>query len=195
MRRVLRQGGVLAAMLVLAACASRDATLLRPDVQGHMHAPLQGQQDDVVVLIFSSPDCPIANAIAPEIERLHLQTVDAGGRFFFVHVRDDVTPRYALGHAKRYGITSHVLLDHDQSLARRMNATVTPEVVVLRFDAEDAPRAVYQGAVNNLYADLGSRRQEATEHYARDGISAAHAGTAVRVPYRTPIGCTIENVR
>ncbi len=190
MRRLMMPTIAVVAVVGLIGCgatptATRAAT-------GKTVRPLQASAGDVVVLLFSSPDCPIANAIGPEIERLHTQTVNAGGQFYVVHARDDVTAAGALQHAKAYGISAPILLDPDHRLVQAVSATVTPEIVVVRFDSSGRKSIVYQGLVNNLYASLGNRRDAATEHYGRDAIDLAAAGETVASPYRAPIGCYIE---
>ena len=39
----------------------------------------------MVVVVFSSTDCPVANALAPEVERIHRDLQTRGGRLFVVH--------------------------------------------------------------------------------------------------------------
>jgi len=180
-----------AAAVLSTSCAAPSIIAVQ-DSTGTSHTPLVAESDQVVVLLFSSPDCPIANAIAPEIERLHRQTVEGGGLFYVVHARKDVTPSVATAHAKAHGITAPVLLDSQQELVRAMDATVTPEMVVLACQNEVTPRKVYQGRINNLYASLGNRRDRANEHWGRDAISKALAGEPIDPPYRQPLGCLLE---
>lgn len=176
-------------------CASKRTDVIVAASDGTVCAPLSGEPGEVVVLLFASPDCPIANAIAPEIERLHRSVAESGGRFYFVHARSDVTAERATAHAIEYGITSPVLLDTSQLLVAAMHATVTPEIVVLRFGDDGKPVTVYQGLVDNLYASLGNRRDRATEHYGRDAIVAAVSGQTVEPSYRKPLGCFLEQTQ
>ena len=176
-------------------CAAHQTSPAVRGVDGAMHTPLRAESGDVVVLFFSSPDCPIANAMAPEIERLDRQVRAGGGRFLLVHARRDVTSDVARAHAREFGITAPILLDVDHRLVSELNATVTPEIVVLRGADAGALRCVYQGRINNLYASLGNRRDRATEHYARDAIAAAFDGGEVDPAYRPPLGCFLEKNR
>ena len=182
---------LLGAGLSLSACSAPGPHL--QSAAGAPVEPLGPHADDLVVLVFSSPDCPIANAIAPALERLHAQTKAVGGTLYLVHARTDVTSERAIAHAREYGLTMPVLLDHEHALVDRLNATVTPEGVVLVRDG-DTWRQVYQGSVNNLYASLGNRRDAATEHWLRDAIAAAAMGGSVTPKYRTPLGCFIEQM-
>jgi len=155
---------------------------------------LQGKPGDVVVLIFASPDCPISNALAPEYERQHKEMVEAGDRFYLVHARPDVTEERAAKHASDYSLTMPVIIDSRQDLVKTMNATVTPEAVVLAFDDEGKWSKVYQGRINDLYASLGNRRDHATRFWLRDAVEAASNGHSVDVAYRAPLGCYIEKM-
>lgn len=187
----MRLVAVVTAMLLQVSCGTQK-TITLDDATGVSHAPLLTNSDQVIVLLFSSPDCPIANAIAPEIERLHQQTVAGDGRFYVVHARKDVTPGAAAEHARSYGITAAVLLDRDQELVRAMDATVTPELVVLKCKPGEPPTRVYQGRINNLYASLGNRRDRASKHWGRDAIAKAMAGEPIEPSYRQPLGCFLE---
>jgi thiol-disulfide isomerase/thioredoxin len=186
---------ILFVAIMCVGCSNGYRAVSLPDTQGTKHVPLEAKGNEVVVLLFSSPDCPIANAIAPEIERLHQQTVAGGGRFYLVHARGNVTPDVATTHAGAFGITATVLLDHDQSLVEVMNATVTPELVVLAVAQDGTLQITYQGPINNLYASLGNRRDHATKHWGRDAIAKTIMGIPVDPQYREPIGCFLERSR
>jgi hypothetical protein len=148
----------------------------------------------VVVLIFASPDCPISNAIAPEYQRQHEEMIEAGDRFYLVHARPDVTEKQAVKHASDYELTMPVIIDSQHDLVKAMNATVTPEAVVLVFDDKAKWSKVYQGRINDLYASLGNRRDHATRFWLRDAVEAATKGDNVEVAYRAPLGCYIEKL-
>lgn len=187
---------VLLAALAVAAivgCASTSGLALEV-AGGGTCAPLDDTRHDVVVLVFTSPDCPIANAMAPALERVYAYARAQDVAFHLVHARDDVTSARAAAHARDFGLTMPVLLDHEHQLVRRTGATVTPEAVVLRR-VRDGWSRVYQGPVNNLYASLGNRRDQATEHWLYDAVTAAAAGETVMPAVRTPLGCTIEPPR
>ena len=158
-------------------------------------AVLSGQPGDVVVLIFGSPDCPISNALAPEYERLYEHTADRGGRFCLVHARPDVTADVAKQHAKAYKLSMPIILDPDHDLVDALDATVTPEAVVLVFDENGKWKKRYQGQINDLYASLGNRRNHATQFWLRDAIDVSFDGGEVELAYRKPIGCYIERRR
>ncbi len=179
--------------LSLVLCFGCASTQKQMD--GRAESPvLQGKSGDVVVLIFASPDCPISNALAPEYERQHQDMLEAGDRFYLVHARADVTRERATKHASDYKLTMPVIVDSDHELVKAMNATVTPEAVVLVFDEQGEWSKVYQGRINDLYASLGNRREHATRFWLRDAVESASNGDSVEVAYRPPLGCYIEKM-
>ena len=156
---------------------------------------LQGHVGDVDVIVFSSTDCPIANALAPEIERIHKDVQLRGGELFLVHVWKGRTNTDATAHAKSYGLTMEILIDDDHELVDLFHATTTPEAVVVSYDAYGKTTIVYQGLINNLFDSPGNKRDEATQNFVRDAIDAAFAGNSVYPSYRTPTGCFIEQMQ
>lgn len=153
---------------------------------------LQGEPGEVDVIVFSSTECPIANAMAPEIERIHKFVQSEGGELFLVHVWEGRTNTDAKQHASEYGLTMEVIVDSEHELVASFNATVTPEAVVILYDESGSPTVIYQGLVNNLFDSPGNRRDEATQHYLRDAIVAGKKNEAVSPAYRAPTGCIIE---
>ena len=156
---------------------------------------LSGKNGEVSVIIFSSTDCPIANAMAPEIERIHKDIHSRGGSLLLVHVWEGRTYTDANEHAKDYGLTMEILVDLEHQLVKQFDATITPEAVVIRYDKNNNPEVGYRGLINNLFDSPGNRRDEATEHYVREAIDAAFSGGNLSPSYRTPTGCVIEQMQ
>lgn len=181
----------LAVLLCMVVTACTTTPTLQ-DASGIEHTPLQGESGDIVVVVFSSTDCPIANAMAPDLERAHNEARDADARFYLVHARRDLTADPVRAHAKKYALTMPVLIDRNHALVKALNASVTPEAVVLQFTGPDEYDVVYQGSVNNLYSSVGNRRKEITEFHLRDAIRTTAEGTPPTVKHRPPFGCYIE---
>ena len=84
-----------------------------------------------------------------------------------------------------------MILDSDQSIARRVNAKVTPEAFVISPVGD----VLYRGRINDLYAGYGKRRREASSHDLRDAVAAALAGEPIAIPETKPVGCFIQYER
>lgn len=159
------------------------------DIEGKLHKPFEAPSTRGMVLVFISTDCPIANSYQPLLRRLHDEYSEKGVRLFQVHADPQTSVETARKHATEYGIKSPILIDAEQSLARRVGATVTPEVVVLLGDEN---QAVYQGRIDNLYVGYGKKRQVASTNDLVDVLDRLVAGHVI-TPRRTKaIGCFIS---
>ena len=157
-------------------------------LDGRKVSPFSDEQTKAVVLVFISTDCPIANALIPCLKEMAANYSGKGVKFFFVHSTIDTTQSSARTHAEAYGIAIPIVLDEDQTLAKAVDAKVTPEAfVIVRGQAS----AAYRGAINNLYVDYGKKRRAATEHFLRKALDDVLAGNPPGQPETKPIGCFI----
>ena len=175
--------------LLFAFCASAAKLELR-DIHGKPHSPLAvatGQR--ALVFIFVMTDCPIANAFAPEINRITADYAKKPLTLSLVYIEPDLAPEAARKHAKEFGLTATALLDPSHALVKKTGATVTPEAVVLAPDG----KVLYRGRIDDRFADLGQRRQKPTTRDLRDALDAVLAGRPVATPFAKAIGCFISN--
>lgn len=159
------------------------------DTSGQFHEPLKSAADrKATVIIFTLPDCPIANAYAPEINRLVADYTAKGVGFYLAHVDRDLTAAGARKHATDYSLRCPVLLDSQHALVKALGATKTPQAFLLGPDG----KTLYRGRINNLFADYGQRRQTVTQHDLRAALDAVLAGKPVSQPVTEVIGCHIQ---
>ncbi len=178
---------MLHAAFASGAVAADKVSLKFTDIEGGEQKPFHMEGRKASVLLFTTVDCPVANAFAPEIKRICEAYTDKGVAFYLVHVDPDVTAEDARRHTGAYGYTCPVLLDARHQLVKAVGAKITPEAVVI--DARG--KQVYHGRINNTYEDYGVKRQEATKHELRDAIEDVLAGRKVRVAKAVAVGCYI----
>jgi hypothetical protein len=176
----------------LAEFALVDATDAT-DVTGAKRVVFAADGPDLVVVAFLSTTCPIANASVPEIRRLHKGVKEVGGRLVAVHPMLGTTAESAASHAKERRLEMPILLDPEQRLVREFKGTVVPEVFILTRSGESWTLR-YRGPLDNLYAEIGRRRRNATHAYAREVISQIVSGRPVSITRRPAVGCLIEKV-
>jgi hypothetical protein len=152
---------VAALGLLLAGCASGAAA--RPECS-----------------IFVMADCPIANAFAPEINRIVADYPQVEFRVVYVTGEREEAER----HAKAYGFAAPVEVGRERAM--RLGVTVTPEAVVTV-----GGERVYRGRIDDRYIELGRWRFRPTTRDLRDALDDVLAGRAVRVAETTAVGCTI----
>jgi hypothetical protein len=157
------------------------------DLNGVLRQPLDTDGAKAVALIFITDDCPISNGYAPEINRLQGVYAAKGIDFRLVSV-DTSTPATAIKqHAHQYGYRCPDLLDPKHLLAKRLGATVTPEAFVFG----PTGKLLYQGRIDDKYADFGKVRFAATTHDLQAALDAVVAGRTVPHPLTKAVGCYI----
>jgi hypothetical protein len=170
------------------ACGVR-APALR-DVDGREVAPLAVANGDVHVVVFTSHECPIANAYAPTLQQLAATWQSRTVRLFVVHVDPDLDAAAAREHAAAFGLPGTVVLDPHHTLARALGATHTPEAAVLTTCG-----LAYRGRIDDQWAALGARAPAASRHDLRDAVAAVLAGQAVATPRTAAVGCLLPEPR
>jgi hypothetical protein len=171
-------------------CPRDEPSLCLRDVTGTEHRPFVRPDLRAVVFLFVLHDCPIANAFAPEMERLYEEFAPRPTAFFLVHCDADLGPAEARAHAEQYGLRLPVLLDPGHELARRAQARRVPEAAVFAPDG----RLLYCGRIDNRYADYGKLRAQPTQRDLRDALEAALGGRPVPRPWPAPVGCFISGL-
>ena len=139
------------------------------------------------VFVFILHDCPISNQYQPALSRLAERFAPYQFQFHLIHADPKATQASAKKHADEFNIESPVYLDPVHRVVRRLEATTTPEVVVLNPFNE----VVYQGRIDNLYFKLGRKRFKATRHDLRDTLQAMVDGLPISHAKTKAIGCYI----
>jgi len=160
------------------------------DLDGKAQQPLR-VEGKANVLLFLAMECPISNGYSPEIKKLVQDFKDQPVRFFAVHPDSDVTTVAARKHTQEYGLPLPVLLDRKHDLVKAVGAKITPEAVVLTAGGDIA----YQGRIDDMYPDLGKKRNAPTRRDLREALTEILAGKPVTVPRTEPVGCYIPDLR
>ena len=90
---------------------------------------------------------------------------------------------------KDYEVSFPVQSDYYKKLARKLGATITPEVVV--YD-ESKEEVLYRGRIDNQYVRVGKRRNVVTKHEFADVLKAILEGREVPIKETKAIGCYIN---
>jgi hypothetical protein len=173
------------------AKTSDAASVWLIDLEGSPFDLLSAGQNRVRVAVFTRSDCPVSNRYAPRIRELHEEFHPRVVDFYLIYV-DPKEPAEAIrAHLDEFDYPCVALRDPEHSLAAYTQATVTPEAVV--FDANG--KITYRGRIDNLYAELGKARPEATTHELRDAIEATLSGRLVAEPVTKAVGCYIGDLK
>lgn len=157
------------------------------DLTGKKHNPAAAKDNKIVVYVYVSIDCPIANFYQPTLRKLAQKFEKQGVRFYQIHSDPDLTPKAARKHTRDFNVVSPVILDPTQKLARAYKAKVTPEVHAITRDGS----CIYRGRIDDTYAALGKRRPKPTTRDLEAALTASLAGKKIEVPVTEAIGCQI----
>jgi mono/diheme cytochrome c family protein len=160
------------------------------DLQGQKLHPLRVEEAKAGVLFFIAADCSISNSYAPEINALVKEYSDQSVRFYVVHVDPDLTPEAARKHATAFGYRCPVLLDSHHQLVAATGVTTTPEVAVVTSDGAIA----YRGRIDDLYSEIGVKRQVPASHDLREALAAVLAGKPAPTARTKAVGCLIPEL-
>lgn len=140
--------------------------------------------DGLCVLVFISAECPICQNQVLTLNQLMKKYPDVQfkGVFTAWDKRRDIAT-----FQKSFAPAFHLVQDKHNRLAKRLGATVTPEVFLLYNN-----RLVYQGAIDNWYYAPGRHRVAPTLHYLDAAIRAVQNGRAVDPAKTEAIGCLME---
>ena len=175
-------------LFVLAGLIAAAAPLTVRDVEGKPWSVLAPQGRQLDLLFFISPDCPISNRYAPEIQRVCSDYQSRGVRCFTVY--PDATDVAAVRrHRQEYAFGGAIpsILDRVHDVVRAAGARVTPEAVLV---SSSGP--VYRGRIDDLYVDIGRARRTPTRRDVRLALDAALAGRPIDQPATEAVGCVIQ---
>lgn len=169
--------------LLLAACAAPSGAR---DLAGRPVPLLANPDGRVRVLVYTSHECPIANAYAPTLRELAARFDGSPVDWFLVHVDPDLSAAAAAEHARAYELPGVVVREPGQESARQLGITRTPEAAVLAGSA-----LVYRGRIDDQWAALGVRRAAADRTDLADAIAAALAGKVLATRHTDAVGCLL----
>ena len=140
------------------------------------------------VFIFLAPECPISQQCTAAVNKLYNALPGADIHFYGVIPGSLYNREEVSAFATAYHLRFPVLMDTANALATLLNATVTPEVIVI----DSACHIVYSGAIDNSYIGLGKRNGGPVTAYLNNAISAVIHGKPLAVKRTVPVGCFIE---
>jgi len=186
------RAGILALALLSGAvtpgCAAAGPEVLVRDLEGEWTNPFGGAP--ALVLVFADPQCPISNAYAPELRRLHEEFAPRGVRFWLVYADPTLSEAELRAHRSSFGYPMPALFDREHALVRRAGATLTPEACV--FDSDG--RLAYRGRIDDRYFAFGKQRPAPTTRDLQAAVEAVLAGERPATPWPPAIGCAIPGV-
>lgn len=170
---------------------SADEPLKVFDVAGAEHRLEATNGGRGFVLVFLSPDCPIACKYLPELKWIASVAELKQIEFYGVLADPTISRAQAAQFEKDFQTTFPIVFDARLALAQRLEPTHTPEAFVFSASGE----LVYRGRIDDRFAVVGTERAAVGRHDLMDAVSALVTERAVETAYAAPVGCRYEALR
>jgi hypothetical protein len=145
-------------------------------------------EDSTTLVLILSPECPLCLDYATAFRELTAECAAQGIRVRGVFPGTFFPDKQIRMYLRRFQLEFPAWLDPDYALIHALEATTTPEAILL--DAQG--QTVYQGGIDNWAYALTRKRLEPTEYYLRDAIAAHLEGRSPDPAYTEPVGCLVE---
>ena len=172
------------------AGAGGSVEIARLQLRDTAGKPIQPQPAKLTVYCFLGTQCPLARLYGPRLQRLADQFADKNVVFIGVNSNIQDSPAEIDAYATEHSIRFAIAKDADQSIAKTLGATRTPEVIVVNASGV----TVYQGRIDDQYQP-GIARAEPTHHDLLEAITSVLAGKNVASPRTDAVGCLISRIK
>jgi thiol-disulfide isomerase/thioredoxin len=179
--------------LFFSGCVAPEAgtsEMVFRDVAGMPHT-LKTEHFDATVLVFMNIDCPIANALAPELSAIAEEYRSRKIQFLRVYADPWLSVEKIQQHGREYALEIPAVFDCNQRIADTLDARVTPEVFVFKRDG----KLFYRGAADDRYAEVLAKRAEVREDFLRSALNNLLAGKTAEPATTRAVGCYIERAQ
>src|SRR3984893_12920647 len=171
--------------------------LAAKDVVGATFSLTQVDRDKLIVFAFLGVDCPLAKLYSPRLVELAGKYKSRGVVFIAVDSNRQDSMTEIIAFARRHEITFQILKDLRQTIADRLGATRTPQIVVL-----DRKRRIrYRGRIDDQFGFVPTNRRASYDkpNPERNDLQCAIdellAGKPVSVTETESAGCLIGRDR
>ncbi len=152
---------------------------------------MYGQIAKPTVYIVVSEECPICIYMSKPLVELHQQYKDkVNFKLVFPQSLSNYKTMQLFKHKYSLeGFTS--ILDEDQSLSKKLGATITPEAIIENKDGQ----IVYRGRINDAYYAPGRLRRVSNQNDLTEAIESVLNDKPVPVPWPKAVGCYITYLK
>jgi hypothetical protein len=148
----------------------------------------KAQSTTLKVFVFLNTECPISQKITLSLnqtkEFFEEETIEWNA--YFTDKR--ISKKKIQAFNETYHFTWNSRQDKRLKSARKLGASITPEVIVL----DTKQQIIYQGAIDNWFYEWGKNRQQPTEFYLKNAIEKTLLRQEVFPKKTDAIGCFIE---
>jgi AhpC/TSA family len=145
-------------------------------------------KNSINIFVFLDTECPISQQYVRILETLRLEFSQKSIHFWAVFPTNGVTKEEIVAFHEKYNFQYPSIIDYYKKLTLRLDAKTTPEVFIVNHKG----KTLYQGAVDNLYFDLGKKRPKASIFYLKNALNSIFEHQPITIKKTVAIGCDIE---
>jgi hypothetical protein len=161
----------------LSGCLGSNQSALDPWLENH----------DAVVIMFLTPDCPLAQNYSRPFLDLHADFQDTSLAFVGVLPGTLYSDEEINEYKEKFYFDLPIIEDADFTITNEYQPEVTPEFILVSGD-----QVLYQGALDNWMTGLGQYRKRPTEFYLRRAIEQWKENKPITTAETEAYGCFIE---
>ncbi len=139
-----------------------------------------------IVIVFSSLSCPYSRIYEERLLELTREYKEKDIQFLFIHSHLD-KQEILSKHSKEKGYLFPVLVDPNNRIAKKFNASRTPEAFVLK-NLKGNLILQYKGAIDDSPQDI----KGVSSFYLKDAMDAILSDRAIRLREKRAVGCVIK---
>ncbi len=141
----------------------------------------------LTVIVFLSPECPLCKNYSLTLNSLY-EKYKSTVQFYGLVPGRTYSKETVAAFASEYKIGFPVWIDQKKEFSIAVQATVTPEVVVL----DKANNIIYRGAIDDWVQALGKKKLKPQQLYLADALAQYLQTKSVLVKQTSPVGCLIN---
>ncbi|MDC3220094.1 thioredoxin fold domain-containing protein [Saprospiraceae bacterium] len=152
-----------------------------------LFAVLGFSQNKYSVYVFVAEKCPISIYMAKPLQEA-FKKYGSEVSFYAVFPMKNSTEATAQKFLEKYKLTDFkIKLDNHQGFARKLKATITPEIVVLNEKGEVA----FRGRISDAYKAPGKMKHGVRKNELMTILENLTSGKTVPKPWAEAVGCYI----
>lgn len=144
-------------------------------------------QKNYSVYVFVAEKCPISIYMVKPLQEV-FQKYGTEVDFYTVFPLKNSTHKTAQQFLEKYNLTDFkIKLDNYQGFARKLGATITPEVVIL----DDLGKVVFRGRISDAYKAPGKMKHGIRKNELITVLDNLTNGNKIPKPWESAVGCYI----
>lgn len=140
------------------------------------------------LFVFLSPECPLCQNYTTVLNKITNDFSTDSVTIIGVVSGKAYSAQVVRRFKKEYSVNFRLLIDPAKKLTNYLQATITPEVVMIN----DKGKLIYRGAIDDWVTELGKNKLRAEKEYLRFAVTQYINHQPISIKKTKPKGCYIN---